>query len=338
MRSITTLFASLIVGAQLLLGSTAYASVTRLDSCPAGIDSKTFSYEWVDDSNSSPKAAVILVHGLTQQGLSFDSLARTLAAQNYLVVAMDQRGHGRWHSKDSIKSITDFKQSGEDLQRLCHSVRAENPHLPIFCLGESCGAAVVAQTFARHPDLVDGIILASPGARPRVYHATWLMHDIAKGAVKLNRPIDVERYIARYASNDPRITKEMLGDPLARKQLSAREVIRSIALISRTPGAARHIRKDMPVLILQGAQDRVLAAKTVQTLYRRLKTDDKDLLLLPDAGHVIIGTAYIKPEVVEGISTWLDAQLPTQVSDAAQLSRLNRDDLIVDHVQPIMVP
>jgi alpha-beta hydrolase superfamily lysophospholipase len=52
-----------------------------------------YLYKWAPDG--SPRAIVHVVHGLAEHGARYDWTARRLCARGYLVMAHDQRGHGR---------------------------------------------------------------------------------------------------------------------------------------------------------------------------------------------------------------------------------------------------
>jgi alpha-beta hydrolase superfamily lysophospholipase len=320
MRSKNVLLAAGLIVSQLLWALPGGATVVRNDANSVLVDSPAPTYEWKDDS-TEPKAVVVFVHGLTQDGLSVDSLARDLARQHYLVVAMDQRGHGRWHCTRNRTpgSLIDYKSSTVDLEKLCRAARDKYPHLPLYCMGESCGSGVVAQMAARDPELVDGIVLCSPGTRPRVYNIFWMTHDFLCNVFRVNHPINVRRYIRKYASNDPRITDEMMKDPLARNDLSGLEILHTLAFIHDTTWAVKHLNDDMPLLVVQGAKDHILATSTVQSMVHHSKSMNKKLIVLPDCGHVLLGTHYIQPTVEDDIVQWLNSQVATQASISAQL-------------------
>lgn len=266
-------------------------------------------YEWKDEA-AVGKAVVVIVHGLTQEAGSLKALAQELASQHYVVVSLDQRGHGRWRYGSFANGRTvNYKESLKDLTRLCRAARSAYPGLPLFCIGESAGSSIVAQSASKEAKLMDGMVLASAGTRPRLFNLTWLIPDVLTNFFRVNHPVDVTRYISKYASHDPRIIEEMVSDPLRRNDMSGRELISTMWFIWRTRFCAPRVAADVPLLMVQGARDRILQTGTIRPLLKQFPSSDKRLLLFPEYGHVLLGTKYIQSDVLVAIERWLDAQV-----------------------------
>lgn len=97
---------------------------------------------------------VVMAHGFGESGLRWVPLADDLAA-DYEVVAYDARGHGRSDAPETGYRLDDRIA---DLRGLVRELGLEEPIL----LGHSMGAATVAWTAARHPDLPRAIALEDP--------------------------------------------------------------------------------------------------------------------------------------------------------------------------------
>jgi alpha-beta hydrolase superfamily lysophospholipase len=266
-------------------------------------------YEWHDDA-APAKAIVVLVHGFTQDGLSPKVLASQLAAQNYLVLSLDLRGHGRWRSDPTAKGrLVDFRLSMKDLTQLCRAAKAAHPDLELFGIGESVGSALIAQVAGRDNSLLNGMILSSPGTRPCVYNIAWVMRDFFASAFRLNHPVNLRKYISKYASPDPRVTKEMLDNPRERNEMTSRELLRTAMFICCTPMRASHISERMPLLVVQGSADHILATDTVTPLLDIIPSLRKQCVVFPQYGHILVGTSFIQPDVVHTIKDWLDSHV-----------------------------
>jgi N-formylmaleamate deformylase len=100
------------------------------------------------------KPPVVLLHGFTDNGLCWTSVARVLE-QDYDVIMYDARGHGL-----SDRPITGFTPQllTEDAANVIQILQLERP----FLLGHSMGAATAGQVAARHPDLVRAMALEDP--------------------------------------------------------------------------------------------------------------------------------------------------------------------------------
>jgi acylglycerol lipase len=264
--------------------------------------------EWTNPA-TKPKAAIIALHGATQQAGSFDVLANHLAEQGFVIVGLDLRGHGRWYfgpfSKAGGKNIS-YTQSIKDLQALAQEVRRRYPAIPLFCLGESTGAGVAMHAVAQQNDLFDGMVLASAGTRTNIFNLKLIVPDLAKGLTNLDKQIDGSPYILKYASEDKRIVNEMVADPLSRSFLSGKEILKTLWFINSMQGVARKLPANLPILLLQGGKDHIVSPATADALMRNMSSDDKRMVVFPDSGHVMLGTSYIKEPIKELVSKWFN--------------------------------
>lgn len=100
------------------------------------------------------KLPLVLSHGVTDTGLSWQHVARELE-QDYDVIMYDQRGHG---FSDAPHAGYNFEDQARDLAGLIAALHLERPHI----LGHSGGAAAVAILAANYPDLPASIVLEDP--------------------------------------------------------------------------------------------------------------------------------------------------------------------------------
>lgn len=303
---LTTSLSAVILGLDL---GTAVAS--RVPSGTSDQQSKTRVY--VPDPGVQRRAVIVAAHGTTQHAGSFQKLAEHLTACGYVLVAVDLRGHGRhYHNSAGTQSEREvnYEKSVRDFIRTCKRVRADYPNLPLFCFGESVGASVASKAVASKPGLADGIVLCSTGARPYVLNPTLTVPDFVKGIFQLNEPLDVSRYIAKYSTEDDRVSEEMIGDPLSRVAMTPRELVRTAWFLATTPVSARKIDPSIPVLLIQGSIDNLVAKHGMQEIMKNLRSRKKELVVVPGAGHILMGTSFLKPALVEALLQWLDQHSP----------------------------
>lgn len=264
--------------------------------------------EWYDPTVAQ-RALVVLVHGTTQHSGSFDKFSKYLAPRGFHLVSMDMRGHGRWfHENMEGGKEADYKTSSTDLTSVLEQLRTAYPNLPVFCIGESVGAAVTVRAIANaRPNLINGMILVSPGTRPCHYQFGMVLHDFARGIVALDKQLDATRYITRYSSDDERVTQEMVSDPLSRTTLSGKEILRTRFFISTTPNNAKRIPETVSMLVVQGADDHIVQPESVREILDRSPSMSKKMITLP-FGHVLLGTSFLKPQVLQSVTSWLVEQ------------------------------
>lgn len=112
----------------------------------------TFSY--LDTEGEKP--LLVALHGHMMEGATFLPLMQILQS-DYRVVALDQRGHG---FSDHAASYTrdDYLC---DIEVLLQTL---NGNMPAILLGHSLGGVNAYQFAARHPDLVQALIIEDIGA------------------------------------------------------------------------------------------------------------------------------------------------------------------------------
>lgn len=282
----------------------ALAAVVRTDNGMLGQKLGIPLYEWQDDANPDPKLILVAVHGFTQQGLCFEVLARELAGRGYLVVAPDLRGHGRWIGNTGSTN-NDFNISCDDESRLLVQLRKAHPGAKIFGLGESAGCAVLMRAVGSEPKAVKGLILCAAGVEPHIHKPGGMGPKFIMGMAKLVEPVDLTDYYAKYVSDDKRTADEMVHDPLNKSHQSALSLIGTMNFISQMPALAGQIPRSVPVLLLQGSDDQIVNAASASRVYDSLKTSDKSLQEIAGCGHILLGTAFIKPIVMNDTLDWL---------------------------------
>lgn len=271
---------------------------------------KLHIFRW-RDATKPPKAVIVAVHGTTQHAGSFGVLAQHLVQQGFVFIALDLRGHGERYYKafaGQPNFRVDYNKSADDLGELLNKTRSTYPGLPVFCIGESVGATVACYMSARYPKAADGIILCSPGSRPRCFNPLMVVPDFVKGITHLDEHMDVSRYIDKYSSDDKRVSDEMIADPLSRINLTPKEVLRTAFFIRTAPKAALSVDPNASYLVIQGEKDGIVSTSSTRDIFKNLTSEHKQLIEFKDAGHVLLGTSYLKPQVVDSVTNWLTNQ------------------------------
>jgi acylglycerol lipase len=318
------LSAGLLALTNLAVANQAYANETTTATISTTINAGVQVYEWKTKS-IRPRGTVLAVHGTTQQAGCFESLSKYLNAAGFNVVAMDLRGHGRSyfsHDPRNTRHEISYSKSADDLARIAKQLKSVSPRLPLFCIGESVGSGVVVKAASDHPELFDGIILAAAGTSPHIFSLPKLTHDIVKGLSDLDRPLDVADYITKYSSDDPRITQEMVNDPLSRTMLTGKEILQTGAFIHKTPHQAKLLAPNISVLLINGEEDGIVKRESTETILKNIRSRDKKLVNIPGCGHLLLGTSYLKKAVVSPVTDWLIYQ-----TDSSQTAALNHKQI-----------
>jgi len=297
---------TLIVTAFCLLSLTPVAaSVGRNDNSEISQSTGVPLYEWKDDRLRKPGKILIVVHGFAQQANALNTIAETFAEKGYLVISPDLRGHGRWQETDATME-QNLKNSCDDLAKLLTQLQKRYKRADIFCLGESTGSGVVMSAVAKRPRKVRAVILCATGSQPAFHNPAVMGMRFIKGMASMVSQVDIKSYLEHYLSDDPRIAQEMIADPLAKKSQSALQLLGTMSFIRDMPVRASLLPDWIPVLVLQGTEDKIVNPQSAQNVFDALKTRDKEFVEVPGSGHILVGTSFIKPDVMKKIDAWLE--------------------------------
>lgn len=150
---------------------------------------------------------VLFLHGIMGHRRDWDVLIDRLGEQ-YRVIAVDQRGHGRSQWTPSYR----VAEMADDAIALIE--RLELAPVPI--VGHSMGAMVAMIVAARRPDLVDRIVVV----------------DIAPDSLATEFAVQMPEMFtamaaASYATVDEAVSEWQAGNPLARPDLLRITMVRS---------------------------------------------------------------------------------------------------------------
>jgi acylglycerol lipase len=295
----------------------ATAAVTYEEDGPLSEDLNVPLYTW-KKSGVPLRGVILAVHGLAMHGSSYDHLGRTLAEKGYLVVSTDLRGYGSYINsshkycgqKDvDCKEKTNYSKSFEDLSALAKNLKQMYPAVPLFAVGESLGGALSIRLAANHPELIDGLVLSAPALRHHSFIDPNLMADASLCMTNWRHQLDLTPFVKRYSSDDPRIIDEVLADPMARRKLSAYELLQVSNAVHKTEAYVSRISPETPVLVIQGGADRCVKAGAVMILLSHLRSTDQTVKWFHHRGHILIETAYIKPDTMDSVVGWLDSHV-----------------------------
>jgi alpha-beta hydrolase superfamily lysophospholipase len=289
------------------VGVQVQAEVIRDDNGPIAQQLHLPVYCWSPDS-SPPKAVIFAIHGATLHGRVFDSLAKHLASEGYLFYAIDLRGFGSWRT-DATKyggdSQIHYTQSMHDLVEVLTKLHRDYPSLKTYCLGESLGANLALWLGAYHADIIDGIIISSPCVKAELHPSARMAIDFAKGFIDPYEGRSMTPYIKPYISEDKRVTRTYLADPLITKKLSPADLIKSIKTNENTLKDIKNIPSYMPILVLAGGKDKIYDAKALPGMVSQMGSKRSTIDVEKTKGHLLLETDYLDSEILAQIDKWL---------------------------------
>lgn len=285
-------------------------------------------YVWHPDEGEANGDAVLVVHGLGEHAGRYRRLAESLTGAGYLVLAHDQRGHGRTAESGIPGHFAD--ESGwdrviEDVERVRREARALRPDGRLILLGHSMGSYVAQSYVLRHPHSVDALVLSGSTFASRVQLGIFrivaaieklrlgttgrsnLLDKLSFGA--FNKEFRPARTEFDWLSRDEAEVDAYVVDPLCGGQ-STNQLWRDLTgglLEISSVRALRQLPASLPVYILGGEMDPVGGAKGLGRLheaYREAGLAGTRLRLYPEGRHEMFNETN-RDAVVAELLAWL---------------------------------
>ena len=251
-----------------------------------------------------PKAVVAVVHGLAEHCGRHDEIAERLNAHGYAVGAFDLRGHGK--SGGDLAYAHAFEDYLKDLEIFMSRVKNRFPERPVFMMGFSMGGTIVSLLLITRQTKLRGIVLSAPCVKISEDISPFLQ-KISSILGRLFPKLSTVKLDCTAISRDPEVVAQYDGDPLVyRKGTRARtgaELIKATKLLQ-----AQMDKITLPLLILQGTADRLVAAEGSRMLYDGVKSWDKTLKVYDDFFHEVMREPG-KDQVLKDVVTWLNAHV-----------------------------
>lgn len=248
------------------------------------------------------KSAIVIVHGIAEHSGRYAHVAEYFVRHGYAVGIYDQYGHGKSDGKRSY--IHSFKLLMDDMEAFVNRAHEKANGNGIFLLGHSLGGGMVTRYLIdRDQSNIRGAMLSAPMVAIGSSIPTWLV-KISKilGAVAPTLP--VLKLDNSTISRDPQVTKKYDSDPLNyRGKLQARtgaEINRFLEYVQ-----ANLNRIKMPLLIMQGTQDRLVDPAGSHLLYEKTSSKDKTLKFYEGLYHEIFNEPE-KEQVMNDMVTWME--------------------------------
>jgi len=240
---------------------------------------------WVNP-NEKPIAALLCVHGLGLQSNSYEFFGTEQSKRGLAVYAIDVRGFGSW-MKAGGKGNVNFDEALSDIKQTCESIRAANPGIPLYILGESMGGAIALRAASMYPELIDGLISSVP-AGERFNQGKTSMKVFLNLLSGFN-VANVGQDIINQATQNAKLKSQWQGDPLSRLNLSPQELIQFQDFMNTNHEAAKKVA-NMPVLFVQGNGDQLVKPEGTWELFNDVAAKDKSFFAVPGE-HLIFEEA-----------------------------------------------
>lgn len=255
-----------------------------------------------------PKAIVQIAHGIGEHAGRYAHVAKALNDAGYGVYANDHRGHGatglaQWGDAALLGKLGPggLRATIEDLRELARLIRDAHPGVPVVLLGHSWGSLMAQRLLNEHAADYDGVVLTGTAYR--------MLGSMRSGNLNAGHK-HLGTTGREWLSRDLAVQTAFNEDPLAfdADVIGKFGLLDAMRLLGRP---ARHLGRDVPVLIMVGSDDALGGEKSVTKLARayrqRSGLSDVTVQVYPDARHEVFNETN-KDEVLRDLVGWLGSR------------------------------
>lgn len=292
-----------------------------------------YTYKWEDENIKKPKAVIQIAHGMAETAQRYETFAKVLTKNGYIVYINDHRGHGKTakiiENVGHLAEKEGFRCLVEDMYTLTNIIKKENEDLPIYLFGHSMGSFASQRYIMDYSNNLSGLILCgSNGKQGIILNLAHLIinHEIKKygrrfKSNKINNLIFGGEIIRRnektkfdWLSRDKEQVEKYINDPFCGVVCSCGffyDLVQGLKEIEDKENLKK-VPLDIPIYIISGDKDPIgKSGKGVLRLrdrYIKLGVKDVTCKLYKDGRHELLNEIN-REEVFEDIICWLNNKI-----------------------------
>lgn len=251
--------------------------------------------------------AVVLLASLGRSVSDFNALVPVLNRAGYRTISVESRGVGQSQLGDLTEPS--LYRLADDIEVVL-TIELDDGSTSVRLIGHAFGNRVARAYAHTHPQRVDAIALLASGGAQRLTDMPEVLAAL-RGCFKWWTPPPVRRSDVRFAffaGSNP-----VPGDWMKGWHINASRA--QAAAVANTPEKEwREAGGRAPILVLQGADDRIAPARLTSEKLRALFPDRVAIHQIEDAGHALL------PEAPEEIAAVLIAFLRTHTDNEKKIS------------------
>jgi len=257
---------------------------------------------WLPEGDA--RAVLIVVHGLGEHCGRYMNVVNHLVPLGYAMYGLDHIGHGR--SEGTREFVGRFEDYTKTLTIYCNMVKGWQTGKPIFLLGHSMGGLIASYYLLDHQGSFRGGILSAPLVK--------VSGSVSKATITIGKILSVVTPRAGLVtldvsgiSRDPEVVTAYVNDPLVfHGKTPVRLGAELLKAMLRVRAEAHRIT--LPLLVLQGGEDRLIDPACGQILYDKVGSKDKTIKIYEGLYHEVFNEPE-RARVLKDVETWLAAHV-----------------------------
>jgi len=250
---------------------------------------------------SSPKAVLLLVHGINAHSGRWQFLADFFLKNNVSSYAIELEGFGR--PKDAkLRRAESLGIYYNDIRRLRAIITEECPGSKIFIVGESAGAIISFLTAIREPRFFEGIVSISPAFTSKLDLALSDYIKIFLSVLYNPGKQFIMPITSAMCTRDPDYQKIIDSELEEHKRITSRLLVGLAIAQIRCRSLKNKIR--IPVLFLIAGRDSLVDPGASAAIFNSLKAADKKMIQYPGMRHSL-SVELGRESVFQDILKWL---------------------------------
>ncbi|MEJ4023878.1 alpha/beta hydrolase [Clostridioides difficile] len=292
-----------------------------------------YTYKWEDENIKKPKAVIQIAHGMAETAQRYETFAKVLTKNGYIVYINDHRGHGKTakiiENVGHLAEKEGFRCLVEDMYTLTNIIKKENEDLPIYLFGHSMGSFASQRYIMDYGNNLSGFILCgSNGKQGIILNLAHLIinREIKKygrrsRSNKINDLIFGGQIIRRnektkfdWLSRDKEQVEKYINDPFCGVVCSCGffyDLVQGLKEIEDKENLKK-VPLDIPIYIISGDKDPIgkngKGVLRLRDRYIKLGVKDVTCKLYKDGRHELLNEIN-REEVFEDIICWLNNKI-----------------------------
>ncbi|MFH1189345.1 MAG: alpha/beta fold hydrolase [Candidatus Omnitrophota bacterium] len=257
--------------------------------------------EW---GTSSPRAIMLMVHGLGGHSNNWEFVADFLVKHDIASYSIELKGFGNTEGvKGHIDSLNIYIK---DVRRLYSIIRREHKRLSVFIAGESMGGLIGFLTVIKKPGLFRGLICMAPGFASSLKFSFLDYIRMISARFYNSQKQFTMPFTSDMCTRDPECKKIIDNDKLEHK-LATPGLLQSILLGQLSSHMLKHkVRTD--TLFLLAGNDTFVDSGASRKIFEGMKFRNKEMIEYPEMRHALT-MELDREKVFADLLKWLNKRI-----------------------------